>query len=135
MLEYIGAAISYTCQIFIILFIANEFGWVQIRRKKQNDETSSSKSTGSSSAISGGGTNANPLGSLFEKMGPMVESMMQGMQKSSQGPATGIREVGHEDDVPDQPSVKSLKKGKEEFTEEPTGDDGDIDLAKEMAGE
>lgn len=75
MFEYIGALISYVCQLAIILFVAKEFGFIKTG-KTEEEET-----VGTGNGNSKKPAQSNPFGNLMEQMGPMVQNMMQGMQQ------------------------------------------------------
>ena len=72
MIEYLGLLISYTCQVAIILFVLNEFGWIQIQKKDVESQQSTSSSKDSKNE-------KNPFSNLMESMAPMVQGMMKNM--------------------------------------------------------
>ena len=119
MFEYVGIFISYACQLAIILFVLNEFGWVQIRKKEEEQTATGGKSTGAPAQQN------NPLAGLMQNMGPMVENMMKNMQQQGgMAPQTAQSEPV----LGDGPKKNSMATGIEEMSDA----DADALLEKEL---
>ena len=96
MLAIVGTAISYICQLFIILYVASEFGWITIKKKVEKAEASTSDDKATAPAQQN-----NPFGALMQNMGPMVAGMMEQMQKG-QGAAPQQPQVEEADPATDR---------------------------------
>ena len=96
MLEFIFSAISYICQIAIILYVLKEFGYIATKKESNGNQNSNDSDQKSQSS------NDNPFGQLMSSLQPMLQDMTKKMQPAQAVQTMNNDESGNDDKLLEQ---------------------------------